>query len=312
MESRTKLHDFRPVVMLRRPGGVITTIKPQTLYVELEFESREEAEAARSFLEEVNWDFYVETYQTANDGVCIYDKLADTLNEKRDVATITRIEPSSPNDMSPQPTHWGWDSQTIYIKPLVPVPGMPLQLNDKQLVEVYWYGNDYVTEDPRLRMSAEVVERIEEIRGAFERAAIAEANLPVSQYPVNQCPYPFQDGKVLEAFKGTSTKLLNRKVRVGTVVLSYQDTKAVAKLSAIRDQYSQVTGTNYRLEPLYGSEIFRRADAPGPDVLGRVRLNNEVVLSMVGGRSDEEQLRWWVVAQFKPRSIESDSRRGTI
>lgn len=122
-----------------------------------------------------------------------------------------------------------------------------------------------------------------QLRAEFERAAIAEAGLPVSEFQ-----YSHADS--------------------GTVVVSYRDSDAIQKLRDLRARYAETEATDYRGFETDGDRIFRLAEGwtTGGDELGWIYLNQDVVLAFVGHEIyvGNEQLRWAVIAKFDPRLAE--------
>lgn len=130
------------------------------------------------------------------------------------------------------------------------------------------------------KLPPEVASRMNEVRAEFERAAIADAGLPVSEFQ-----YSHAD--------------------TGTVVISYREPDAVAKLVALRQRYANTPGTQHQGFASDGDQIFRLAEGwtSGGDELGWIHLNQDVILAFVGHEvyAGNEELRWAVVAKFDPR-----------
>lgn len=122
--------------------------------------------------------------------------------------------------------------------------------------------------------------QMQQLRAEFERNAITEAGLPISEFQ-----YSHAD--------------------TGTVVVSYQDADAVQKLRDLRARYAEVKGRDYRGFETDGDRIFRLAEGwtTGGDELGWIHLTEDVILAFVGHEVyvGNEQLRWAVVAKFDPR-----------
>lgn len=157
---------------------------------------------------------------------------------------------------------------------------MKLNLTPEQKQALYC-GSDW-------KLPPEVAERMNEVRAEYERAAIEEAGLPISDFQ-----YSHAD--------------------TGTVVISYLENGAVEKLRDLRARFAETKGSDYRGFETDGDRIFRLAEGwtSGGDELGWVYLNQDVILAFVGHEvySGSEELRWAVVAKFDPRLPEKPLSR---
>lgn len=138
------------------------------------------------------------------------------------------------------------------------------------------------------KLPPEVAGRMNEVRAEYERAAITEAGLPLSEFQ-----YSHAD--------------------TGTVVISCREEGAVEKLRDLRARFAETKGSDYRGFETDGDMIFRLAEGwtSGGDELGWIYLNQDVILAFVGHEvySGSEELRWAVVAKFDPRSPEKPLSR---